>query len=135
MRTLLNILWFVLGGFVMGLLWWLAGVIMYITIIGAPWGAACFRIGLLAFWPFGKTTREREYVTGHEDLGTGPMGFLANVLWFVLAGVWLAIGHLAEAVALAVTIIGIPFAIQHLKLAKLCLSPVGVTVVDYAEVE
>ena len=125
LRLLLNILWFVLGGVLMGLGWWLAGAIMFITIIGAPWGAACFRIGTFSFFPFGKEISRRS-----EGLGTGPLGFLGNVIWFLLAGWWLAIGHIASALANAVTIIGLPFALQHLKLAMLTLAPIGAEVRD-----
>lgn len=129
LRLVLNILWFILGGWAMGLMWWLAGIVMFITIIGIPWGMSCFRIGLLAFWPFGRTVVQRETL-GQYDVGTGLVGFVGNVLWFVLAGIWLAIGHLLEAIALAITIIGIPFAFQHLKLARLTLAPIGTAIVD-----
>lgn len=126
---LMNILWLVLGGIWMGIGWYLAGVLMAITIIGLPWTRACFVLGNLSFWPFGKEVVDRSRLSG-EDIGTGPLGFIGNIIWFVLAGVWLAIGHLTAAVANFVTIIGIPFALQHLKLALLALAPIGKTVVD-----
>ncbi|MFW5735649.1 MAG: YccF domain-containing protein [Oceanidesulfovibrio sp.] len=129
LRLILNILWFILGGWAMGLLWWLAGIIMFITIIGIPWGSSCFRIGVLAFWPFGRTVVRREEL-GQHDIGTGGAGCVGNVVWFVLAGIWLALGHLLEAIALALTIIGIPFAFQHLKLARITLAPIGTSIVD-----
>ncbi|QJT09919.1 YccF domain-containing protein [Oceanidesulfovibrio marinus] len=129
LTLILNVLWFILGGWAMGLMWWLAGIVMFITIIGIPWGSACFRIGLLAFWPFGRTVVHRGNL-GQQDMGTGAAGFLGNVIWFVLAGIWLAIGHLLEAIALAITIIGIPFAFQHLKLARITLAPIGTAIVD-----
>ncbi len=129
MRTLLNILWFILGGLPMALGWWLVGVIMAITIIGLPWAKACFVIGQFSLWPFGREAVERQYVTGETDIGTGALGMIGNVLWFIVAGVWLAIGHLSFALASAVTIIGIPFAWQHIKLAKLTLMPIGQTIV------
>ena len=75
----------------------------------------------------------RQALTGREDLGTGPLGLVGNVVWLVLAGVWLAIGHVTAAVACAVTIIGIPFAWQHLKLAGLSLAPVGMAVISRAD--
>jgi uncharacterized membrane protein YccF (DUF307 family) len=126
---LMNILWLILGGFWLAIGWYLAGVVMAITIIGLPWARACFVLGNLSMWPFGKEVVDRRDVSGH-DLGTGTLGFIGNVIWFVLAGVWLAIGHLLAAVANFVTIIGIPFALQHLKLAGLALAPIGKTVID-----
>ncbi|KHK04560.1 YccF domain-containing protein [Desulfovibrio sp. TomC] len=126
---LMNILWLLLGGFWLAIGWYLAGVVMAITIIGLPWTRACFVLGNLSLWPFGKEVVDRRDVTGH-DIGTGTLGFIGNVIWFVLAGVWLAIGHLLAAVANFVTIIGIPFALQHLKLAGLALAPIGKTVID-----
>lgn len=127
---ILNVLWFVLGGFIAGLAWILAGVIMAITIIGLPWARSCFMLARFSFWPFGYDIIARDQLTGAEDLGTGALGTLGNVIWFVLAGWWLAIGHIAAAIGLAVTIIGIPFAWQHVKLAIASLFPVGKTVVS-----
>ena len=130
LRTLGNLLWLVLGGLMMGLGWWLAGLLCAITIVGLPWAKACFVIGQFAFWPFGKEAVNREQVTGQPDIGTGALGTLGNVVWFIFAGVWLAIGHLLSAVACFVTIIGIPFGWQHLKLAAMTLAPIGKTIVD-----
>ncbi|QBE69658.1 Inner membrane protein YccF [Synechococcus sp. WH 8101] len=127
--SLLNILWVVLGGFVMALGWWLAGLICAITIIGLPWARSCFVIGRFSLWPFGQEAVNRKDLSGRGDLGTGPLGLLGNVLWFLVAGWWLAIGHLTSALACFVTIIGIPFGIQHIKLALIALAPVGMTVV------
>ncbi|PKG56930.1 YccF domain-containing protein [Shewanella sp. Choline-02u-19] len=132
LRLVFNIAWFVLGGFVMGLAWWLAGLLCFITIIGIPFGRACFVIGEMTFWPFGQDSISRRSITGVEDLGTGAFGMLGNIVWFLLFGIWLAIGHIVHAFACAVTIIGIPFAIQHLKLAILSLTPIGQTVVAKA---
>ena len=129
LRFLLNILWFVLGGFVMGLGWWLAGLVAAITIIGIPWARACFVIGNYSFWPFGYEAVSRKELTGRMDFGTGPLGLIGNVIWFLVAGWWLAIGHLTSAVACFVTIIGIPFGIQHIKLALIALAPIGMQVV------
>jgi len=129
MRTIGNILWFIFGGFWMGLAWWLAGLLCAITIVGLPWAKACFVIGQFTFLPFGKEALSRTHLNGNQDIGTGPLGFIGNVVWFCVAGVWLAIGHLASALLCFVTIIGIPFGIQHLKLALLTLAPIGKTVV------
>ena len=128
MTFLLNVLWFVLGGFWSGISWFVGGVILAITVVGLPWTAAAFRIGLFSFAPFGRGVEPRDAVNGRGDLGTGALGMILNVLWFLLAGWWIALGHLVIAVAQAITIIGIPFAIQHVKLAGLALAPVGKTI-------
>jgi uncharacterized membrane protein YccF (DUF307 family) len=125
-----NILWFIFGGFVMGLGWWLAGLLAAITIVGIPWAKACFVIGQFAFLPFGKEAISRKALTSKDDIGTGALGMIGNIVWFVLAGVWLAIGHLGSALLCFITIIGIPFGIQHLKLAALAMAPIGQTIVD-----
>lgn len=131
MALILNILWLILGGgLVAGLVWLLAAVVMAITIIGLPWARACITIGTFTFWPFGREAVDRAEATGREDIGTSPLGTVGNIVWFVLAGVWLAIGHVLAAISLALTIIGIPFALQHLKLAHISLFPIGKTVVE-----
>lgn len=129
MSAIGNFLWFVLGGFVMGLAWWLAGLLAFITIVGIPWGRACFVIGQFAFFPFGKEAVSRKSLTNRDDVGTGGLGVVGNVIWFVFAGVWLAIGHVLSAISCFVTIIGIPFGVQHLKLAGIALAPIGKTIV------
>jgi uncharacterized membrane protein YccF (DUF307 family) len=129
MRTIANLIWFVFGGFWMGLGWWLAGLVMLISIVGIPWARSCFMFGSFCFFPFGREAIDRRELTGRGDLGTGVLGLVGNVVWFVFAGIWLAIGHLTSAVLNFVTIIGIPFGIQHLKLAGCALAPVGKTVV------
>jgi len=133
MRTLGNLLWFILGGLFLGLGWYLAGVLMICTIVGIPWARACFVMGGFALWPFGREAIDRRQLTGQADAGTGALGVIGNVLWFVLAGLWLAIGHLVSAVACFVSIIGIPFALQHLKLAGISLAPIGKVVVTAEE--
>jgi len=130
MSTIGNILWFIFGGLYMGLGWWLAGILCAITIVGLPWAKACFVIGQFAFFPFGKEAVSRDVLSGKEDIGTGMLGTLGNVIWFVFAGIWLAIGHLLTAIACFVTVSGIPFGIQHLKLAALTIAPVGKTIVS-----
>ncbi len=121
MRLLLNVLWFVLGGWISGSLWLLAGVILAITIIGLPWTPAAFRIAGFSYFPFGKMV---------VDGPAGPESALLNVLWLIFAGWWLALHHIVLAMALGVTIIGIPFAWQHVKLAMLSLTPVGKMVIE-----
>ena len=130
MNFLLNVIWVVLGGFVMATAWLIAGVLAAVTVIGLPWARACFNIALFSLWPFGREAVSRRDLTGREDLGTGVFGLIGNIIWLVVFGVWLAIGHLVSAVACAVTIIGIPFAVQHVKLAMISLAPIGMAVVD-----
>lgn len=125
---ILNILWFILGGFAAGLAWMVGGVVLAITIIGLPWVPAVFRIGLFAFAPFGRHAVPRHIVAGREDLGTGCMGTILNVIWFVFAGWYIALAHVLIGAAQAITLIGIPFAIQHFKLAGLAMAPVGMTI-------
>ena len=124
-----NIIWFIVNGWHLALGWWIAGILMCLTIVGIPWGIAAFRIGWLAVWPFGRTAIDRELITGRDDLGTGTVGTIGNVLWFVLAGWWLAIWHLLWAIADFLTIILIPFSIQAFKLAGLVLAPIGKEIV------
>ena len=130
MRAIGNCLWFILGGALMGLAWWLVGVVAFISIVGIPWGKACFVIGQFSFFPFGKEAISRKELKQTDDIGTGALGTFGNVIWFVFAGWWLAVGHIMSAAANFISIIGIPFGIQHLKLALLSLAPVGKTVVD-----
>lgn len=129
-RLILNLLWFFLGGVFLGLAWWFFGVLAFITIVGIPWGRACFVIGEFTFFPFGQEAISRRELNNKDDIGTGALGLLGNIIWFVFAGLWLAIGHVFAAVALCITIIGIPFAIQHLKLAGIALAPIGKTIVS-----
>jgi len=109
----------------MAALWLLAGVIMVITIVGIPWARAAFNIAVYTLLPFGQTAVNRADYIGHEDVGTGPLGTIGNLIWLVLAGWWLALAHLIIALGLAITIIGLPFAWAHLKLAGLALWPIG----------
>lgn len=125
-----NILWFLGGGFVMGLGWFIAGAVMFCTIIGIPWARACFTMGNLAFFPFGREAVSRKELSRSDDLGTGSLGLLGNIIWFILGGFWLALGHAFWDIVFAVTVIGIPFALQHLKLANLAIAPVGKTIVN-----
>jgi uncharacterized membrane protein YccF (DUF307 family) len=126
---LLNIFWIVFGGLWMALCWVVAAVLMAITIVGLPWTRAAFNIASYTLLPFGQKAVSRAEYSGSKDLGTGPLGFLGNVVWLVLAGWWLALGHLVTALLLAITIIGIPFAWAHLKLAGIALWPIGKIIV------
>jgi uncharacterized membrane protein YccF (DUF307 family) len=126
---LLNLLWIIFGGLWMAAGWVIAALIMAITIIGLPWTRAAFNIGVYTLLPFDQKAVSRAEYYGHQDLGTGPLGLLGNVLWLILAGWWLALAHLITAIMLAITIIGIPFAWAHLKLAGLALWPIGKVIV------
>ena len=118
MGCLGNILWFICGGFVSGLTWLLFGYLWCITIIGIPIGMQCFKLAGLSFFPFGK---EVEY-------GGGLGSLLVNILWIILTGIPLALEHVIFGGLLCLTIIGIPFGLQHFKLAKLALMPFGACV-------
>jgi uncharacterized membrane protein YccF (DUF307 family) len=134
MAAIGNLIWFVfLGGFFLGLGWLLAGVILSITIVGIPFGQACFRIASYAFFPFGKELVDARSVGESRIVGTT----IANILWFVLAGLWLAIGHLISAMAsLASCLLVFPiflgapaWAVAHYNLAKVSLAPLGMRIV------
>lgn len=119
MRPILNLLWAILGGgFVTALEYLLAGLVCCVTIVGIPFGMQCFKIAGLALFPFGQDFRSDRSV----------VAFPFNILWFVFAGLWIFISHVALALSLAATIIGIPFAYQHLKLGMLALAPFGVRI-------
>ena len=128
-QFLLNLLWIVLGGFGMALGWVVAAVIMAITIIGIPWARAAFNIARYTLLPFGYKAVSRDEYLGQDDIGTGALGMVGNIIWLVLAGWWLALSHLVLAILFAITIIGIPFAWAHFKLAALALWPIGKTIV------
>ena len=97
MRAIGNLLWFTFGGVWMGLAWWIAGLLAYVSVVGIPWGKACFVIGRFTFFPFGKEAISRKELTRKDDIGTGTLGTVGNLIWFIFAGVWLAIGHLFSA--------------------------------------
>jgi uncharacterized membrane protein YccF (DUF307 family) len=125
MRLLGNLVWLVFGGFATGLGWWVAALLAAITIIGIPFSIAAFRIGAFTFWPFGREIADRPEAGEARKL----LVLLGNIVWIILGGIWLALAHLVLALLLAITIIGIPFALQHLKLARLSLTPYGKMIV------
>ena len=127
LRLILNILWLLLGGLVLALGWLLAAVVMFILIITIPFGLQALKIAGFTLWPFGRTLVKRP--------DAGAASAIGNVIWFILAGWWLAIGHLIAAVALAITIVGIPLAAAHNKLIPISLVPYGREVVPIDEVE
>ena len=126
---LLNILWLLSGGLWMALGWMVAAVVMAITIVGLPWARAAFNIAAYTLLPFGQRAVRRDLLTGQSDIGTGPLGLIGNLMWLLLAGWWLALAHIVTACILAVTIIGIPFAWAHVKLAGIALWPIGRVIV------
>ncbi|NBB53078.1 YccF domain-containing protein [Rhizobium sp. CRIBSB] len=128
-RLLLNILWFIFGGWISGLLWLFGGAVLAITIVGLPWAFAAWRIASYSFWPFGREVVWREEADGSNP-GIGCLGLPLNIIWFVFAGWYIALSHLLIAVAEFITIIGIPFALKDLELAKLALAPIGRTIRD-----
>ncbi|MEZ3161721.1 YccF domain-containing protein [Microbacterium sp. BWT-B31] len=127
MRTLLNIIWLVLSGFWMFLGYVLAGVVLCIPIITIPWAIASFRVGLYALWPFGRTIVDKP--------GAGVGSFLGNVIWVILAGWWLVIGHIVTGALLCITIIGIPLGIASFKLVPISLMPLGKDIVPVAQAQ
>ena len=122
MRTLLNLIWVVLGGFWLWLEYMFFGIIACVLIVTIPAGIASFRIAGYALWPFGRI------VVARPD--AGAMSGLGNLIWFLVAGVWLAIGHLTTAVAQAVTIVGIPLAIANVKMIPVTCFPFGTAIID-----
>lgn len=125
-RVLLNLLWLTVGGGgVAALGYALGGLVLCVTVVGIPFGVQAFKLAQLMLWPFGK-----DVVEDRQAPGGGVLGVLLNVLWFVAVGLVTAIAHLGFALTLAVTIIGIPFAVQHLKFAVLAVFPFGKRIVD-----
>ncbi|MET0974199.1 MAG: YccF domain-containing protein [Leifsonia sp.] len=122
MRLLLNIIWLVLSGFWLFLGYMLAGIICCILIITIPFGIASFRIALYALWPFGRTVVATPT--------SGVFSFIGNVIWFLVAGLWLAIGHIVSGIALCITIVGIPLALADFKMIPISIAPLGKEIVD-----
>jgi uncharacterized membrane protein YccF (DUF307 family) len=125
MRVILNILWLVLSGLWMAIGWVLASLLMFLLIVTIPFGIQGMKIATFALWPFGRTLVRRP--------DAGAPSAIGNVIWLVLAGWWLALGHLVAAVALAITIIGIPLAAGHIKLVPVSLWPFGREIVSIDE--
>lgn len=127
---ILNLIWIVFGGGLMAVAWAIVGAIMAVTIVFIPWSRAAFAIAGYTLLPFGRQAVPRRLVTGREDIGTGEIGFLGNVIWFLVAGWWLALGHIFAGIACALTIIGLPLAVAHFKLVRISLAPIGLTIVN-----
>jgi uncharacterized membrane protein YccF (DUF307 family) len=127
MRLVLNILWLVLCGFWMAIAYVLAALICFVTIVGIPFGIAALRIALFALWPFGRTLVKKP--------GAGVASGIGNVIWLVLCGWWLALGHIVTGVALCITLIGIPLGLANFKLVPVSLLPLGRDVVTIEEAQ
>ena len=123
MSLLLNILWFIFGGFLISLAYILGGILLCITIIGIPFGIQCFKLSILGMAPFGHEIRETEPPGG-------ALSVIMNIIWIILPGLELALMHLILAAIFAITIIGLPFAAQHLKMTRLAILPFGFRVVE-----
>ncbi|XVS64985.1 YccF domain-containing protein [Actinosynnema sp. CA-299493] len=121
MRLILNLIWLVLSGFWLAVGYVVAGVVCCVLIITIPWGLASFRIANYALWPFGRTVVDRP--------GSGAPSLLGNVVWIIVAGIWLAIGHVVTGVLLCVTIIGIPLGVANFKMVPVSLMPLGKEIV------
>ena len=122
MGCLMNLLWLLLGGIVTALEYLISSVLMMITIVGIPFGMQTLKMTSLALWPFGKEVRSGER-------SSGCLYVLMNILWILLGGIWICLSHLLFGAVLCITIIGIPFGLQHFKLAALALSPFGKDIV------
>ncbi|MDH6180495.1 uncharacterized membrane protein YccF (DUF307 family) [Microbacteriaceae bacterium SG_E_30_P1] len=127
MKTLLNIIWLVFSGFWLFLGYVLAGIICCILIVTIPWGIASFRMANYVLWPFGRQVVQKPTA--------GAFSFIGNVIWFIFAGLWLAIGHIVSGVALAITIIGIPLALADFKMISISLAPLGKEIVPTGALE
>ena len=125
LNLILNLVWLVVSGFWLALGYALAGVVMFVLIITIPFGVASFRLAGFVLWPFGRTIVRKD--------GAGAPSLIGNVLWFLLAGLWIAIAHVVAGVALCLTIIGIPFGWANLKLAAVALAPLGKDIVSTDE--
>jgi len=123
MNTLGNIIWLIFGGVIIAIEYLVASLLLMVTIIGIPFGIQTLKLGMLALWPFGRTTVQRPSTTG-------CLSTIMNIIWIFFGGIWIALSHFAFGILLAITIIGIPFARQHFKLAGLSLTPFGRDIVD-----
>lgn len=121
MKFLGNLLWLVLGGLIVALYYYFMGLLFCITILGIPFGVQLFKIGTFALWPFG-----HEVIPGPND--SGCLAIIMNVIWIIFGGVEIALTHLTFGVICCITIIGIPFGLQHFKMALLALVPFGKTI-------
>jgi len=123
LNLVLNLIWLVISGFWLAVGYALAGIVMFVLIITIPFGIASFRLAGFVLWPFGRTIVRRP--------GAGAASAIGNVIWFILAGLWIALAHLVLGVALCLTIIGIPFGWANIKLAAVAIAPLGKDIVSH----
>jgi uncharacterized membrane protein YccF (DUF307 family) len=123
MRFLGNLIWLIFGGIIIAIEYFIGSIILMITIIGIPFGIQTLKMAALAIWPFGRDTRV-------HPRASGCLYILMNVLWLLTGGLWIALTHLIFGVLLCITIIGIPFGLQHFKLTAIALSPFGRDIVN-----
>ena len=122
MKILGNIIWVLFGGFFIALEYFVSSIGLFITIIGIPFGIQTLKLGVLALWPFGSQVVDLPQ-------SSGCLSFLLNVIWFFIGGIWIFLSHLLFGLIFCITVIGIPFGVQHLKLARLAITPFGHDVV------
>lgn len=118
MRTIGNIIWFIFGGFMIALEYFTAGFLMLLTIVGIPFGIQAFKMGVFALWPFGS-----KIVV--DETSSGCLNLIMNIIWIIIGGFWIALSHVLWGVLFCITIVGIPFGLQHFKLIKLAFVPFG----------
>lgn len=118
MKTIGNLIWLIFGGIFIAIEYFISSIILFVTIIGIPFGLQTLKLSGLALWPFGKETRFKEK-------GTGCLSTIMNLIWILIGGIWISLSHVIFGIILGITIIGIPFAKQHFKLAGLALTPFG----------
>ena len=123
MKILGNIIWLLFGGLAIALEYLVASLLLCITIIGIPFGIQTLKMGVLAIWPFGREVRATEHAGG-------CLSTIMNVIWILVGGLWISLSHIVLAILLGITIIGIPFARQHVKLASLALTPFGREIIE-----
>jgi uncharacterized membrane protein YccF (DUF307 family) len=123
MKTLGNIIWLLFGGIIIALEYILASLILCVTIVGIPFGLQTIKLAGLALWPFGKTVQQ-------NPKASGCLSVVMNIIWILLGGIWISLSHVIFGIILAITIIGIPFAKQHFKIALVALSPFGKVIVE-----
>ncbi|NDW18602.1 YccF domain-containing protein [Dysgonomonas sp. 216] len=122
MRLLGNIIWFLFGGFMIAIEYFIASALLMITVIGIPFGLQTIKMGLLSLWPFGSRIKDNEN-------GLGCLNLIMNIIWIIIGGFWISLTHLFWGIVLCITIVGIPFGKQHFKLIRLALFPFGKEVV------
>lgn len=123
MKTIGNIIWFIFGGVMIAIEYFVAGLTMMLTIVGIPFGIQCIKLGVLALWPFGHKVEKYK-----KPLPLGLLNVIMNIIWIVIGGIWIALTHLFWGIIFCITIIGIPFGMQHFKMIRLALFPFGKTI-------